>query len=427
MKVTVEKLAPTKTKLAISASTSEIEAAKQAAVAKLGSGVKLAGFREGKAPAKLIEKSIDQNALQSETLENAINQLYSQAAMENKLRPVAQPEVNITKFVPFTTLEFTAEVETVGEVKLASYKIIKLEKPKASVTAKDISEVLDNLNRQNAARKDASRAAKLGDEVTIDFKGRDSGTNQAIAGADGKDYPLTLGSDQFIPGFEKELVGVKAGGDKEFPLTFPSDYAVASLQSKKVIFSVSAKKVTEVELATMDDAWAAKISPFKNLAELKKDVKTQVASEKQRQLDQQYQQDLLKKITEKSTAAIPRQLIDEEIERIENDERQNLAYRGQTFEEHLVAEGVSAEQHKEQKRPAAEERVKSSLVLSEIAEKEKLTVTEEEIEARLALLKQQYRDQQMQSELATPDARNQVASQLLTEKTFDKLVDYSSK
>lgn len=427
MKVTTEKLTPTKIKLTISASESELAAAKIAAVAKLGDSVRLPGFRAGAAPAKLVEKNLDQNQLQTEVMDNVINRLYAQAATEAKLRPVDNPDIAITKFVPFTTLEFTADVEVVGEVKLPNYKLIKLAKPKASVTAKDVDGVLDSLNRQNAQRVDASRAAKLSDEVTIDFSGRDAGTNQKIAGASGEDYPLGLGSNQFIPGFEDELVGLKAGSEKEFTLTFPADYGVASLQSKRVIFTVKVKKVVEIKLTKIDDAWVAKVSPFKNLTELKADIKKQIVAEKQRGLDQQYQQDLLAKIVEKTSVAIPAKLVDNEIERLERDELQNLAYRGQTFDEHLAAEKVSAEEHKEQKRPAAEERVKSSLVLSEIAEKEKITVTNEEIEDRLAQLRQQYSDQQMLAELATPDARNQIASQLLTEKTFAKLVDYTSK
>lgn len=426
MKCTIETLAPTKKKLAVSASASELAEAKAAALAKLGANVRLAGFRAGKAPTNLVEKSIDQNQLQSEVLDSLINQLYAQAANENKLRPVANPEVSITKFVPFTTLEFTAEVEVVGDVKLTNYKLIKLAKPKASVAAKEITDVLDSLNRQNASRKEVTRAAKLGDEVTLDFKGRDAGTNQAIAGASGEDYPLTLGSGQFIPGFEEELVGLRPSGEKEFTLTFPADYGVTSLQNKKVTFAVTIKKVNAVELAKLDDAWAKKTSPFKSLAELKADIRKQVTAEKQRQLDQQYQQDLINKISEKSTVAIPKVLIDEEIERLENDEKQNLAYRGQTFDEHLAAEKVSAEEHKEQKRPAAEARVKASLVLTELADREKLTVTNDEVDARLAELRAQYGDRQMQAELAKAEARNQIAGQILTEKTLARLVDYAS-
>lgn len=427
MQVTIEKLAETKRKLAVSADLVELNKAKAEAVRKLGSSAKLAGFRAGKAPARLVEKNLDQNALQAEVLDSLINQLYIEAVNQNKLRVVGRPEVSITKFVPFTQLEFTAEAEVIGDVKLANYKLIKLERPKAIASAKDVNDVIDNLNRQNAVRKDASRAAKTGDEVTIDFAGRDAGTNQKINGADGKDYPLLLGSDQFIPGFEKELVGLKAGGSKEFTLTFPADYAVSSLRSKKVTFDVAVKKVVELELAKVDDAWAARISPFKNLSELKADIKKQVTAEKQRGLDQQYQRDLLSKISEKSSVAIPKALVDEEIERLENDEKRNLAYRGETFQEHLGSEKMTAEQHKEQKRPAAETNLKGSLVLAEIADREKLSITDDEINQRLDQLREQYRDQQMRSELAQPSARSQIASQILTEKTFARLENYASK
>lgn len=425
MKVTVEKPAATRSKLVVSASPAELDAAKAVALEKLGKNVRLAGFREGKAPANLVEKSIDPEQLQTEVLQNVVNDLYGQAVAEQKLKVVGQPEIAITKFVPFSALEFSADVEVVGDVKLGSYKTVKLAKPKASVAAKDITGVLDNLNRQNADRKPVERAAKLGDEATIDFSGRDAGTNQKINGADGKDYPLVLGSKQFIPGFEEEIIGLKPGAEKEFAVTFPQDYGITSLRSKKVNFTITLKKLSEVKLAKIDDAWANKISPFKNLAELKADIKKQLTAEKQRQLDAQFQQDLLAKISDKSTVEIPKALIDEEIERLERDELQNLAYRGQTFEEHLSAEGVTAEQHKEQKRPAAEKRVKDSLVLSEIAEKEGLDVTNAEIEDRLGLLRQQYRDPQMLAELARPAAHSQIGSQILTEKTFAAIEKYA--
>lgn len=421
----LERLEATKIKLTIAAGTAELDTALARAVKKLGQSVRLPGFRAGKAPANLVEKAIDPATLQTEVLDDLINRLYSAAATEHKLRPATAPEVSVTKFVPFSTLEFTAEVEVVGEVKLGDYKKVKLAKPEVKIDEADIKGVLDNLNRQNAERKEVARAAKLGDEVVIDFTGRDSQTGQKINGADGKEYPLELGSNQFIPGFEEQIVGLKAGADKEFDITFPKDYGVASLQSKKVTFLVSVKKVNSVELGKIDDAWVAKSSPFKTLAELKADIKNQLTAERSRQADQQYRQDILDKITSASSVEIPKQLIDEEIERLEGDEKRSLAYRGQTYQEHLDAEGLTADQHKEQKRPTAEARVKQSLVLTEIAEAEGLNVSDAEIEARINILKTQYRDSQMRAELSAPGAKNQIGSQILTEKTFAKLVSYA--
>lgn len=427
MQTKLERLSPTSVKLNITADQAFLDDAKQAVLAKLAQGVKVPGFRAGKAPANLVEKQLDQAALQSEFIEQAVNQLYANAVSQQKLRPVVPPKITLSKFVPFTTLEFTAEVEAVGNIKLADYAKVKLAPKTAEVTAKDVTGVLGNLRQRAAAKEEVKRAAKPGDEVTIDFTGTDAKTGEPIDGADGKDYPLVLGSKAFIPGFEEELVGLKPGGDKTFVLTFPKDYGAAALQGKKVNFAVKATKVQQLTEPKLDDAFAATIGPFKTLAELKADIKKQLKAEKQQEADHAFENELLQKIAKKSTVDIPKSLVDEEIDRMEEEEKRNLTYRGQTWQEHLDAEGLTAEAHCEQKRGAAELRVKSGLILGEIAEQEKVSVTPEELEIRVQLLKGQYPDPAMQAELDNPDNRRDIRGRLLTEKTLDKLRGYATK
>src|SRR5579884_3151077 len=190
MQAKKEQLEPTKVKLTVSAEAGELQSVKDTALKKLGANVKVPGFRQGKAPANLLEKQLDQSALQGEFLDQAVNQLYAQAVDEQKLRPVAPPEVSITKFVPFTTLEFTAEVEAVGEIKLPDYTKIKLAQPKVTVSDADVNKVLENVRQRSAQKSEVKRAAKTGDEVVINFSGSDATTKEPIQGADGKDYPL---------------------------------------------------------------------------------------------------------------------------------------------------------------------------------------------------------------------------------------------
>lgn len=427
MQVTRDTVTPTKTKLTITADASELETVKQHVLKSLSSKVKVQGFREGKAPAHLIEKQVDPAVLQTEFLDHAVNDLYVDAIQNQQLRPVAQPQINVTKFVPFTTLEFTAEVETIGEVKLADYKKIKLTRKTTEITAADVTKVLDDLRTRGAEKSDVTRAAKNGDEVTIDFKGTDAKTKEPIAGADGDDYPLLLGSGNFIPGFEEGLVGIKAGDEKTLSLTFPKDYGVADLQNRKVDFAVTAKAVKELKQPKLDDAFAASVGPFKTVAELKADIKKQLKAESEQQSQRAYENELIEQIAEKSSVAIPDSLLEEEIDRIEDEEKRNLVYRGQTWQEHLDEEGVTAEEHREKKRPQAELRVKAGLVLSEIAAQEKIDVTPEELEIRMMLLKNQYTDPQMQAELDKPEARRDIASRLASEKTIAKLTEYATK
>lgn len=390
------------------------------------SNVKVPGFRAGKAPADLIEKHVSQQALLDEFMEHALNDLFRQAVSENQLRPLGQPDVQLKKFVPYSELEFMATIDVLGPVTLPDYKKIKLAKPKVELTAKDVNDVLDSLQKRLAERRAKEGAAGNGDEVTIDFSGTD-GDGKPVAGAEGNDYPLVLGSKNFIPGFEENLIGCAAGDNKEFELTFPKDYGVSALQGKKVTFKVKVKLVSDVIEPKIDDEFAAKVGPFETLADLKDDIKKQVRAEKQLQADQTYENELIKTITDKSKVEVPAALVDEQIADMETQEKQNLVYRGQTWDEHLKQEGISEEQHRERQRPDATQRVKAGLVLSEVAQREKVEVTPEEIELRLQILKGQYQDPQMQAELDKPENRRDVEMRLLTEKTVEKLVSYASK
>jgi trigger factor len=427
MQITREQLTPTKVKLTITADADILASTRQEVLKRLSREVKVPGFRAGHAPEAVVEKHLDQSVYQTEFLDAVVNKMYIQALDEERLRPVNRPDVSITKFVPFTDLEITAETEVIGKVTLPDYKKIKLPLPTVKVEAADVNEVIENLRTRAAEKSDVVRAAKDGDEVTIDFEGTDTKTKEAIAGADGKDYPLVLGSNSFIPGFEDELIGLKPGEDKTFDIVFPKDYGTQSLQNKKVTFKVSIKAIKELVKPKADDAFAATVGPFKSLAELKTDIKRQLTADREQQARQDYQSELLGQIAEKTKADIPEILIEDEMDRIEADEKQNLIYRGQTWEEHLKAEGVTEKEHREREREGAKARVTAGLVLGEVADREGITVTQQEVDLRLQLLKGQYNDAAMQAELDKPEARRDIQSRMLTEKTIDKLTEYASK
>jgi trigger factor len=427
MQVTRKNLSDIKVQLTLVADQAQLDNAKQLAVQHAGKGLKLPGFRPGKAPAALIEKHVDPNVLQQEVLEHTLNDMYGQALDQENMRPAAQPKITIKKFVPYTTLEIEAEVEVIGEVKLVDYKKLKLKKEPLKILAADIDEVLDQLRSREAEKKEVERAAKEGDQVTVDFAGVDAKTKEPVKGADGKAYPLTLGSDAFIPGFEPELIGLKAGDEKSFDITFPADYGVSALQNRTVTFTVIIHRVFELTQPTLDDAFAAKVGPFTKLDELKEDIKKQLTAERETQAQRAYEEQVLNKVAEESEVAIPDSLIDSELDRMDAEERRNLAYRGQTWQEHLDAEGITEEDHRKRNREQAERRVKAGLVLSEIANQEKIDVSGDELQLRLQLLKGQYQDKTMQAELDKPENQRDIASRILTEKTVAKLVGYASK
>ena len=422
VKKTIEKTQATITVVAHEADLSPL---KQHVLQHFQSRVKVPGFREGKVPLAMVEKNVDPAQFQSEFLEEAISQMYSQAAKEADIRPVSRPEVELKKFVPYTELEFVVKVTVIGDIKLGDYKNLKAKKPETNITADDVKGVITSLQLRMAEKKDVDRAAKDTDQVWIDFKGVDS-KGKPVEGADGKDYPLVLGSNTFIPGFEPALVGLKAGDEKTFDVTFPADYHVKALAKKKVTFTVNVTKVQEVVQPKVDDSFAAKAGPFKTVAELKADIKKQLGIERENQAQREYENELVRELAGKSEIDVPEPLVDEQIDRIEQEERQNLVYRGQTWEEHLKDEGVTAEEHREQKRETATERVKMGLVLSAVAEAENLNVTPEELEIRMQVLKAQYKDPAMQAELDKPENRQDIASRILTEKTLAKLKKFNA-
>jgi len=426
MQVVKKNLTDTNVQLTLTADADILSAAKEEALQEIGKTLRLPGFRQGKAPLNLIEKHADASALGGEFLERAMNRLYSAALTQEKLRPVQQPKVTVKKFVPFEELEIEAEVETIPDVRLPDYKKIKVEKPAVKVTAKDIDDVLENLQGRTAEKKDVDRAAKQGDQVWIDFSGKDAKTKEAIAGADGQNYPLVLGSGTFIPGFEENLAGMKANDEKTFDVTFPADYGVAALQKRKVQFTVTVSKVQEVVKPKVDDAFAASIGPFKTVADLKADIKKQLQAEREQQAERDFADAVLTEITKKTKVQLPPVLIDEQLDRMVQDQRQNIIYRGQTWEEFLKAEGLDEKAFRAKIRPDASLRVQAGITLAEIGERERVTITPEELDARMQQLHEQYKDDQMRAELAKPEAKRDIASRMLTEKTLSLLTTYAS-
>ncbi len=408
----------TTVKLTVNPNQAQIAASKHEAVQRLGKNLKLQGFRPGKAPIALIEKSLDPNLLQSEFLDIIVNHVYILALQQQKVRPVTQPEVSILKFVPYSELEIQYQVEAIGDIKLPDYTKIKITKKPVKIVAKDVDEVIDNLRSRASDKTEVARAAADGDEVVLDFKGVDAGTKAPITGADGQAYPLVLGSNSFIPGFEAEVVGLKPGDSKDFTITFPADYGSVELQSKVVMFTITVHKVLAVVPPKADDAFAATVGPFKSLVELRTDIEKQLLAEKTAQSEREYDNELLEAMAKKTNVTIPTVLVDDEIDRIEAEEKRNLVYRGQTWQEHLAAEGVTEAQHREKNRDGADLRVRAGLVLAEIAEQQHISVQPEELEMHLQLLRNQYTDPNMQAEIDKPDNRREIASRLLSEKTI---------
>jgi len=423
MQVELKKLDDTQVQLTIAASEDELAPYKEQILKKLARDVKLPGFRAGKAPLNLIEKNLDQNQLQTEFLDTVLTDLYAVAIKKQMIRPVTRPDVAIKKFVPFSALEFEVTTHIIGKIEVGKYRGLTKVKPEASVTVKDVDEVVKSLQIRLAEKNEVERAAKKDDEVWIDFKGEDT-KGKPVKGAEGKDYPLVIGSNTFIPGFEDNVLGMSPGDKNTFTITFPKDYGVNALASKKVVFHVTANKVKEVVMPKLDDEFAAKAGPFTNLKDLKADIKKQIAIERENEQTRIVQNNLVDQVVSKSKLTIPKPLIEQQVVHELDELKRNLTYRGQTYQEYLEAEGKSEEAFIEEViEPRAILQIKTSLVLAEIAEIEKLSVSPEELEIRMQLLKGQYTDQTMQADLAKPEVRRDIASRMLSERVVNLMSD----
>lgn len=428
MKHTIKKTNDTTRLITVALDADDLAKIKAKTLAHMAAHVKVAGFRPGKVPANIAEKHIDPNQLNTELLQDAVNDAAIKVMDLEGIMPLDQPKVEVQKFVPASTLEFTAEVQIIPEVKLGDYKKLKATKVSVDVATKDIDDVLDNLRRQHATKQEVKRAAKNGDELTIDFVGTDK-DSKAVEGATGNDYLLELGSKSFIPGFEEGLVGAKAGDKLDLKLTFPKDYHHKPLQGAKVNFAVTVKAVKEVVLPKLDDEFAGKIGPFKTLADLKADIKRELVEQHQRDAENAVKDSLIEQLVKASKVPVPEVLVDDQLAGIERDFVQNLMYRGQTLDQYLASKGLTKEEWQAKElREAAERRVQVGLVLAELSKIEKIEVTKEELEERLAeMLKRYGGSEEIKKQLDTAEARRDIANRVLTEKTVNRLVELNVK
>lgn len=428
MKHTVKKLSDTKVSLTITVTPEELERAEQAALGSLSKNVNAPGFRKGKTPPSVAAKHIGVDALGQETLQNAISRSMAEAYQAADLQPLMQPQVEVKKFVPKQELEFTAEVEVLPEIKLGDYKKLTSKAKPAKVSDKDVDDVVERLRDSLAETKEVKRAAKDGDDVSIDFVGKRDGT--AFDGGTAKSYSLRLGSGQFIPGFEEGLIGHKAGEELTVPLKFPADYHVKDLQSAAVEFEVTIHSVSERSLPEVNDEFAAKVGPFTSADELRADIKRELTGQKEQEAVNVLKDELVKELVDKSTITAPEVLVEDQAKSIEQDFQQNLTQQGITLDSYLETNKFKSEDdwRKKEVHPAAERRVKSGLVLSDLAKKENIEATNEEIEQHVELYRQRYASSPgAAKQLEQPEVRTDIINRLLTEKTVDRLVELNSK
>ncbi len=428
MESSVKNVSDTKVVVTIKLNAENLAVAEQVAATKLARNVKVAGFRKGKTPIAVAIKNIDPAMLQEETMNNAISKAVSEAFIGNEIQALDRPAVEIKKFVPGESMEFTAEAEILPKIKLGNYKKLKATVEKVVVSDKDINEIIDRMRNAFAEKAEVTRAAKLGDETVIDFVGKKDGV--AFDGGTGNDYPLTLGSKQFITGFEEGIVGHSAGETFDLDLTFPADYGSADLKGAKVTFTTTLKTVKEVVLPEVNDEFAAKTGPFKTVAELKADIERELTSQKERENNEKLKDDLVSQLVAASHVPVPEILVADQAKSIEQDFTNNLMYQGISLEQYLENKGFESKEKwlETEVNEVAVKRVKAGLALAELSKVEKVEATVAELDAHVETYRQQYaKNAEALKQFEQPEVRRDIANRLLTEKTVDLLVSFNKK
>ncbi len=400
----------------------DFEPARLKALERLARNIKVPGFRNGKAPANVVEQHVDPNDLASQTLDIVVRRAIPQLFNEAGVTPISIPHVDVKKYVPGEMAELTISADIMPEVKLGDYENVKVVYDETEVTDKDVEDVLHRIAESYAEPKVVKRAAKKGDEVIIDFKGKKDG--KAFDGGSAKDYHLRLGSGQFIPGFEDGIIGHEVGDKFNLDITFPKDYASAELAGAKTVFEILLKQVSEVETPKIDDDLAKKSGAFETLKELREDIMKNLKSRATYEAEEKYKDLLLNEIISNSKTEAPASLVQEQFESMKEDAFRNLRSHGMELEQYLEQSKQKLEDWEAEVREAARKRVVGSIIVQKLADALGIEVSEEEAAKQVLEMREVYKnDPKALEQLNNPDVANSIRNRMRVDKTMNKLVE----
>ena len=390
MSLQVEKLEKNMAKLTIEVSAEDLDKAMQGAYLKAKNRISIPGFRKGKAPRKMIEQMYGKGIFLEDAANTLIPEHYSKALAECELEIVSQPEIDVTQAEPGKPFIFTAEVAVKPEVTLGEYKGLEVPKSNTEVTDEEMEKELKSEQEKNSRTVTVEdRAAANGDTVTIDFEGFVDGV--AFEGGKGTDYPLTLGSNTFIPGFEDQLVGAENGAHVEVNVTFPEEYQAKELAGKAAVFQCDVKKIEAKELPELDDDFAKDISEFDTLEEYKAELKKNLTLKKEQEALRAKEDAAVDKAIENAQMEIPEAMVNTQARQMLDDFARRMQSQGLSMEQYFQFTGQSADKMMEEMKPQATKRIQTRLVLEKIAEAEDIQISEEEITEEISKMAEMYK------------------------------------
>ena len=428
MKVTVEKKANNITELVIELPVEEVTKSFDKAYQKLAQQVNIPGFRKGKAPRKMIEARIGIDGMRSEAFDFIIPDAYRRAVKENAVEPVGRPEVTDVTLNPGEPCVFTVSVVTRPEVTLGEYKGLSVEAPVTEVTAEEVDKQIEAL-RERHAKMVVAEDAELanGDFAIIDFDGMVDG--KPFNGGQSKGYPLEVGSGSFIPGFEDQLIGAKAGEEREVKVTFPSEYFVPELAGKEAVFTTKINDIKRKELPELNDDFAKEAGEADTLAEMKANLMTKLTEAAAKKDESAFREAAVAKAVANATIEVPEIMVDDQVEHMIQDLDMSLKQRGLAIDKYLGYMNMDMAALTERYRPAATEQVRTELTLEAIVKAEALAVTDEEFNAEVEKMAQAYKmtEADLKKMLADKHHGEMVTETILRRKAAEIIVDSAIK
>ncbi len=411
--------------LTIEVSPEEFDKALDQAFKKVSKDVQIPGFRKGKIPRKIFENRFGVESLYQDAVDIVLPDAYMKAIEETNIEPVAQPEVDIETIEQGKPLVFTAKVTVKPEVKLGEYKGLEVEEQSVEVTDEDVEKEIEHQREHHAELVVKEEGTvEEGDTVVIDFEGFLG--DEPFEGGKGENHSLEIGSGQFIPGFEEQLVGKKAEEDTEITLTFPEDYHAEELAGKEATFKVKIHEIKSKELPELDDEFAKDVDEeVETLDELKKKKKEELEEQKKQEAENQKRETLLEKASENAEVVIPEAMVDTELDQMVKEFEQRLQMQGMTLEMYSQFSGQDVDALKEQMKEDAEKRVKTNLTLEAIVENEDLEVSEDDLNAELENMASMYGTDVEQLKQMLGGNTDALKGELKMRKAIDFLVENS--
>ena len=399
MSTKVEKLEHSMVKLTVEVAADKFINAIQTAYKRNRKKISVPGFRKGKAPLQLIERMYGPEIFYEDAANIVINETYGDEADSTGLVFTSRPEFDVDQMEKGKDFIYTATVAVRPDVKLGNYKALEIKKQEINVTDADVDAELEKEQKKMSRRIDVTDRAVLdGDTVDIDYEGKVDGV--AFDGGTAKGQKLTIGSGTFIPGFEEKLVGTEIGETKDITVTFPADYHATELAGKEAVFTCTINAITAEELPEIDDEFAADAG-FDSLDEYKEDLKKQITERREKAAQTDRENEAVEKLVEASEMDIPDAMLDYEAERMFDEYANQLQSQGIPVDMYLQYQGLDADKFKETLIPQADQRIRTRLVLEAVVDAEKIEISEEEFDAELDRLAEQYK---MEKDLAVQKA-----------------------